>query len=215
MTRRITAWPILSALAVLLLAACSSSSGTAAPTTAPTSAPTSAPVSEAPSAAESAAPSIAIPSFVLPNDDKGLEALLPGQLCGQAATKLSASGTRFQQYETPTEKAALEQLGKTPADVVFAIALPNLAGTSTCDTSAFIYRIKGADPDKFKALFIALAKQEENTTYTQGNVGGKAVYIGTTPGGKTKTYAYFNGDALFAVSAPDDATAAPALQAMP
>lgn len=224
MTRRITAW--LAWLAVLtlatVLAACSSSSATSAPSSGggTSVAPSSAPASSEPSAAESAAPSsgeasIAIPSFVLPNDDKGLEALLPDQLCGKAAIKLSMSGARFASVQDPVFNATLSDLGKTTADVSFAIAEPNQATSDSCKVSAAVLRIKGADPTKFRDLFIAAAKKEENTTYTTGNVGGKDVYIGKTPGNDTQTYAYFKGDALFFVDAADDATATPALQVMP
>jgi hypothetical protein len=223
MTRRITAWLAVLTLATVL-AACSSSSATTAPASggtsaAPSTAPASTAPTTAPSAAESAAPSsaasIAIPSFALPNDDKGLEALLPDQLCGKAAMKLSLSGARFSTVQDPVFDATLSELGRTAADVSFAIAQPDPATSDSCKVSAAVLRIKGADPTRFRELFIAAAKTEENTTYTTGNVGGKDVYIGTTPGKDTQTYAYFKGDALFFVTAPDDATAAPALQAMP
>ncbi len=220
MTRRITAWLAVLTLATVL-AACSSSSATTAPSSgggasaAPSTAPASETPSVAPSSAESSAPSIAIPSFALPNDDKGLEALLPDQLCGKASTKLSLSGARFSTVQDPVFDATLSELGKTATDVSFAIASPGLAGSDSCQVSAAVLRIKGADPSRFRDLFIAAAKKEDNTTYTTGSVGGKDVYIGTTPGNDTQTYAYFKGDALFFVTAPDDATAAPVLQVMP
>jgi hypothetical protein len=225
MTRRITAWLAVLTLATVL-AACSSSPATTAPSsgggtsTAPSTEPASTEPSVAPSATESAAPSssepsIAIPSFVLPNDDKGLEALLPDQLCGKASIKLSLSGARFASVQDPVFDATLSELGKTAADVSFAIAEPNPATSAGCKVSAAVLRIKGADPAKFRDLFIAAAKREENTTYTTGNVGGKDVHIGKTPGSDKETYAYFKGDALFFVTAPDAATATPALQVMP
>ena len=64
-------------------------------------------------------------------------------------------------------------------------------------------------------MFIAAAQKQNDTTYTQGNVGGKDVYIGTSKSDGTKTYAYFKGDALFIVEAPDEASAGPLLQEMP
>ena len=78
-----------------------------------------------------------------------------------------------------------------------------------------MFQIKGADPGRFSDVFIQAAKDQSDTTYTTGNVGGKNVYIGTTPGNDTKTYAYFKGDGLFIVTAADDAAAAPLLQEMP
>jgi hypothetical protein len=223
MTRRTLSWSVAHAAAVALLAtACSSSTGgTAAPSAAggASSAPTVAPTEAAPSSAQSAepsgAPSIAIPSFVLPNDDKGLEALLPDQLCGKKATKLSMSGERFANVPDESFSGALSALGKSPKDVAFAMSTPDIAGNSNCQELAIVFQIKGADSGRFRDVFIAAAKAQDNTTYTTGNVGGKDVYIGTTPGDTTKSYAYFKGDALFMVQAADDASAATLLKVMP
>jgi hypothetical protein len=227
MTRRTLSWSAALAAAIaLLVAACSSSSsGSAAPESAgaPTSAPTTAPttaISEAPStAAESSVPSevpsIEIPSFVLPSDDKGLEALLPDKLCGKTATKLSMGGDRFASVPDQTFTDTLSQLGKTPKDVSFAVASSGLVTGGDCSDTAIVFRVKGADPGRFRDVFIAAAKEQDNTTWTNGNVGGKDVYIGTQPDSDTKSYAWFRGDALFIVEAKDDATAAPLVQGMP
>ncbi len=211
-------------LATMLLAACSGSSSSSAPsaagqasapeTTAPSAstAPASAPASEAPSVEAS----LAIPSFVLPSDDKGLEALLPSTLCGKTATKLSFSGARFAAVSDPTFTSTLAQLGKSPKDVAFAVSSPGVASIDSCKETAVVFQIKGADPGRFRDVFIAAAQKQNDTTYTQGNVGGKDVYIGVQASDPTKkTYAYFNGDALFIVEAPDDASAGPLLQEMP
>ena len=182
------------------------------PTTAPTTAPTEAAVRRR-ERAPSEAPSIAIPSFVLPNDDKGLEALLPDKLCGKTAIKLSMSGERFAGVTDETFSDTLAKIGKSPKDVAFAVATG--APSSNCNEVAVVFQIKGADPGRFSDVFIQAAKEQSDTTYTTGNVGGKDVYIGTTPGGDTKSYAYFKGDGLFIVTAADDAAAAPLLQEMP
>ncbi len=232
MIRRV-AFPIAGLVVALTVAACSSTTASTAPSAAanvPGTGPTAAAPSEIPASAPSAAPStppsvapsnppsevpsVALPSFVLPSDDKGLEALLPDELCGKKAIKTSASGKRYEEYQTDTDKAILAQLGKTLSDIVFAYAGPG-QGAATCRSAAWVYRVKGADPDKLKAVFIAAAKQESNTTYTTANIGGRDVYVGVTPGAKTRSYAYFIGDALFAAIAPDDASAAKVLQAMP
>jgi len=220
MTRRTLSWSVtLAALVALLATACSSSSGSAAPSSAQgaSSAPTTAPSEAASTAAESSAPSeapsIAIPSFVLPSDDKGLEALLPDKLCGKTATKLSMSGDKFAGVTDETFIDTLTKLGKSPKDVAFAVATG--APSSGCKDVAVVFQIKGADPGRFSDVFIQAAKDQSDTTYTTGNVGGKNVYIGTTPGNDTKAYAYFKGDGLFIVTAADDAAAAPLLQEMP
>jgi hypothetical protein len=220
--RRTTTWLALSGASLLLIvAACSgSSAGTAAPASAgaPTAAQSTAP-SAAPSVAESAGTSsespIAIPSFDLPNDDKGLEALLPDQLCGKTVSKLSFSGQRFASVQDQSLLKTLAQLGKSLSDVSAAASFPNPATNAGCKTTAFVFRIKGADVGQFRDVFINAAKEQNNTTYTTGNVGGKDVYIGTIPSKDNKTYAYFKGDALFFVDGPDEASAAAALQVMP
>ena len=221
MRRISTRLALFGASVALIVAACNgSTSRTAAPASAgqPSTAQSEAP-SVAPSVAESAPTNsgspIAIPSFALPNDDKGLEALLPDQLCGKAVSKLSFSGDRFASVPDPTLQGTLAQLGKSLSDVSAAAAFPNPATNGNCKTTAFVFRIKGADVGRFRDVFLAAAKKQDDTTYTTGNVGGKDVYIGTKPGNDTKTYAYFKGDALFFVDAPDEASAAAALQEMP
>lgn len=218
MTRRTISAAVGMVLAMILLAACSGSSSSVAPsaagqaTAAPeTTAPSAAPASEAPSAEASNA----IPSFELPSDDKGLEALLPSTMCGKTATKLSFSGARFANITDPTFTSTLAQLGKSPTDVAFAVSSPGVAALGTCKQGAIVFQIKGADPGRFRDVFIAAAQKQNDTTYTQGNVGGKDVYIGTSKSDGTKTYAYFKGDALFIVEAPDEASAGPLLQEMP
>jgi len=229
MTRRTLSFSAaLTATLALIVAACSSSSGTTAPTTAasaaessPTEAASAAPPSSAPSEIASEAPlgsaqgglqSFPIPSFQLPSDDKGLEALLPDQVCGKKATKLSMSGDRFASVSDQSFIDTLSQLGKSPKDVSFAVAADV---TGACDVTAVIFRVKGADPGQFRDFFIAAAQKQDKTTWTTGNVGGKDIYIGTQPDSKTKSYAWFRGDALLVVEAKDDATAAPLIQGMP
>ena len=188
MTRRTIPATAGLVLAAMLIAACSASSSSTAPSAggqasaAPeTAAPSAsaAPASEAPSAESS----IAIPSFELPSDDKALEALLPSQLCGKTATKLSFSGARFAAVDDPTFTSTLAQLGKSPKDVAFAISSPGVASIADCKESAAVFQIKGADPGRFRDVFIAAARQQNDTTYTQGNLGGKDVYIGVQASG--------------------------------
>ena len=138
-----------------------------------------------------AAPSIEIPSFELPNDDKGLEGLLPDKLCGKTATKLSMSGDRFAGVTDKTFTDTLAKLGKSPKDVAFAVATG--APSSNCKEVAVVFQIKGADAGRFSDVFIQAAKDQSDTTYTTGNVGGKDVYIGTTPGRRHEGVRLFQG----------------------
>ena len=226
MTRRIMGVIVVLAVTAVV-AGCSSAASSTAPSVAAAAsvaAPASSEPANASSAPESAAPtateapsaeaSAALPTFELPNDDKGLEALLPAKLCGKTATRVSYSGQRFKKYPDATLTQTVAQLGKTVDDVAMAISTL-LSSSGACQSAAGVFQVKGADPGRFRDYFIAQAKKEDQTTFTQGNVAGHDVYIGVKAGDPTKTYAYFKGDALFFVVAPDDAAAAPLLAQMP
>jgi hypothetical protein len=185
----------------------SSTTAAAAPSAA-ASAPASAAASEA--AASEGAPSIGLPSFQLPSSDKELEALLPDQLCGATAQKLSMSGPAFATSADEQFKATLDKLGKSVNDVSFAMAVPT---GGTCAAAAGIFKIKGADPGRLQQVYGEVA-QQEGTKYEQRSVGGKNVYVSTEASGSS-TYAYFAGDAIVFAFAKDDATAAPLLQELP
>ncbi|HET9615357.1 MAG TPA: hypothetical protein VFP22_11140 [Candidatus Limnocylindrales bacterium] len=183
----------------------------AAPSVATTSTAPSEAASTAPSVAASAAEStgiggsFAIPSFSLPSDDKGLEAILPDTICGEKATKASFSGARFAQAADPSLNQVLSGLGKSASDVSFAIA----AGT-TSDCQAGIFRVAGVDQNALQSAFLAAA----GATPSQTTVGGKSVFsTSTTSTGKE--YVYFHGDAAIFASAPDDTKAASILQTLP
>lgn len=227
MTRRTLAWSAtLGGAAIFILAACSSSSASAGASAAngTSGAPSvGAPSVAAPSGATSAAPlasagepgaSLAIPSFELPSDDKGLEALLPDQMCGKAATKLSFSGDRFGLADDPTLSATLAKIGKTPKDVSFAVSAGPFASGGDCSTSAAVFRVKGVDGGLLRDAVLAEVGKDAQAA-TQSNVGGKDVYVWPSEDGDSKTYAYFKGDAIFFVVAKDDAAAGPVLQVMP
>jgi hypothetical protein len=180
--------------------------------------PSSATAAAAPSAAASAseaaasegAPSIGLPSFQLPSSDKELEALLPDNLCGATAQKLSMSGPAFATSADEQFKATLDKLGKSVNDVSFAMAVPT---SGTCGAAAGIFKIRGADPGRLQQVYGEVA-QQEGTKYEQRSVGGKNVYVSTEASGSS-TYAYFAGDAIVFAFAKDDATAAPLLQELP
>jgi hypothetical protein len=199
----------LASAALLILWGCG---GAASPTPQGSTAASQAAPSVAPSIAEPSAaasvgePSLAIPSLTLPSEAKDLEALLPNTICGETAQKASLSGASFTATGSEEFKAALAALGKQASDVAFAFAFVQ-AGCG-----AGIFRINGVDQARLSQAFLA-EEQKSGTTYTQGSVGGKSVYI--TEQGTGKQYVYFAGDAVIFAQAKDDATAAPILQALP
>jgi hypothetical protein len=153
---------------------------------------------------------LALPSFQLPSDAKDLEALLPATLCGQPTTKASITGDKFASTADPEFVATLQALGKTPADVAFAIGF---AGGDT-ECGAGIFRIQGVDQNALQTTLVA-QEQKSGTTFTQGNVGGKSVYISDDGSGSGKQYVYFKGDAVIFAQAPDEAKAGSILQQLP
>ncbi|MGH2475048.1 MAG: hypothetical protein ACRDIL_07265 [Candidatus Limnocylindrales bacterium] len=193
----------LAAFALTGLTACGGA--TATPTSAPaTAAPSVVGASESPGALPSG---LAIPSFEFPSQDSELEALLPDQLCGSATVKFSLSGDTFANSADAEFIAILEQLGKTPADVGFAVA----GGTNLDGCSAGIFRIKGADANRFKDVFLAEAAKA-GTVYEEKSAAGRTVLVGD---GEEFQYAYFTGDALIFVGAPSEAKAAEVLELLP
>ena len=184
----------LAAGVLLLVAACSSPSTTAGPVA--TAAPSSA----------------ALPGSSLPSEDKDLEGLLPATLCGQPTTKTSLSGATFAAAATPVFTAMLSQLGKTPSDVNLAFASADATKAPNCGVTVGVFQISGASKDAIQTVFLAASIQDE-TTYTESNVGGKDVFQDTSS--SDKSYAYFKDGGVFFVQAPDDATAATVLATMP
>jgi hypothetical protein len=207
MRYRIANWNF-AALTVIALAGCGSAATPAAPASVAVSsaapvAPTEAPPSQA---AASDFPSFAIPSFAWPSTDKELEAVLPATICGGASAKFSFSGAMFAQTADPTFVAVLNQLGKTAADVSMAGATG--AGT---ECTAAIFRIKGADANQFRDIF--LAEMAKEITFTEQSIGGKTVFVGSDP--DVFHYGYFKGDALIFFTAPDEAKAAELAASLP
>ena len=202
------------ALLALIVGACSGSASASPSGSTPTSSPASvAPSSAAvtsPSPAESTEPSIVLPS--LPSQAKDLEALLPDTLCGGSVTKVSLSGPEAI-GSSPEFAAVLTQLGKTPADVAFAAVGPQDA--TNCQVSAGVFRINGADANAFQQSFLELAVSSGGTAPQQKTVAGKTVWVGPDESGESSDYAYFVGDAVFFVTAPDDAAATEVLTGLP
>jgi hypothetical protein len=206
---------IMSGALLLIVWGCGAAATPIPSTAAPSAAAASAaqPSAAEPSPAESsaggpsAAASAPVPGFSLPSEAKDLEALLPDTICGLTATKASLSGASFEANAQPEFKAALQALGKSPSDVSFAFEF------STSGCGAGIFRIAGVDTAQLQQVFIA-EQQKSGTTYTQGSVGGRNVFIADR-GSSGKQYLYFSGDAVLFATAKDDATAASILQALP
>ena len=216
MTNRFRGLTLAVIALVASLAACNaatSSGSPAASAVAPTQAPPSA-ASEAPSSSADALPSLDLGSFAIPSfgGAADLEAMLPREICGATTQKFSMSGADFEAFAEDDEfTATLEGLGKTAADVSFAISAP-LAGDTDC--GAGIFRISGADPARLQQVYLEAA-ESEGGSYTTGTIGGKNVFVITATDDTGKQYVYFKGDAVLFAQAPDDATAAEILALLP
>jgi hypothetical protein len=210
MTYRTTLATLATGVLLATLLGCggsaAASAGTAVASTQPSAA--AAPSTESSGAAPSSAgSSIGIPSFALPSGAKDLEALLPAQICGETAIKLSMTGEQFATTADPTFKAVLAALGKTASDVSFAVA-----GSPTSGCTTGIFRISGVDQNRLQQTFVS-QEQATGKTVTQATVGGKSVYV--LDQGAATEYVYFKGDAVIYAQARTEAAAASILQVLP
>ena len=199
--------------AAIVVAACGGNAATNGPTqgavaTEPTV--TQAPPSEA-------EPSFGLPgfSFALPSftSDEELEAMFPTDIGGQPLTVQSMSGADFMAFGgSSTMGPALEQLGKTPADMSVAFG-----GTTDGSIVVFAFRIKGVNADQFMNVFTSTSGTMTGTTITDASLGGKSVKKVTTPG--QTVYLYTHGDVIWTVggtgSAPSEALLNEAVSKLP
>jgi hypothetical protein len=191
---------------IVVGAACNSTASSATPGAASAGPSASA---SAPSVSASPAASGGLRSFGLPSGAKDLEALLPDTLCGLPAVKYSMSGAQFAATAQPEFTKTLSDLGKSPSDVSFAAA-----GSSNGECGAGIFRINGVDEARLQQVFLDASKAEGGT-FAAGNVGGRSVFVITTPGDDGKQYVYFKADAVVFVQAPDETKAGAILQLLP
>jgi hypothetical protein len=163
-----------------------------------------------------ALPSVAVPSLAIPSftSDKELEAALPSTYKGVALRKISFVGSDLFRQSTPQTQqltAVLASLGKTPADLSFAIASDP---TGKLAVGFAAYRVKGVDASRWLPAFESVASaQEPGTTVTQLTADGKTVTRITNPKTTNASYVWPQGDVLFVVftavpSLVDDAVAA-------
>jgi hypothetical protein len=138
-------------------------------------------------------------SFVLPNEDKDLEALLPDQIGGKPVQKLSMAGTSFLVgggSSSDDFTKILTQFGKSPADLSVAVG-----GTDSIQLGAF--RVKGVDANQLFQSFLQLASSAQGDVVSDANVGGKSVKKVVTVDGDV-SYIYASGDVLFTVDSTSD-----------
>ncbi len=195
-------------LVVVVLAACSSSSGgsTPSPTPSPTPAPT-------PSAAASSG--AALPSLNLPSNAKELEALLPDSLGGVKLVKASYKGSDFINSANSNQefKTWLTSVGKSLDDVSAAFGF---AASGTSGSAIFAFRVQGVDNGRLIDAFKTSEAQSSSTmTWTSANVGGKSVQQSTDPNSKESVYLYGTADLVFFVTTNDAAVAQEALSHLP
>ena len=174
----------------LLVAAC----GGSGPTSTPNQTPTQAPESQAAPSFDLS--SFDLGSFALPSftSDAELEALFPTSLGGHTLTVRSMSGTDFMAFggSNNTMGPALEQLGKTPADLSVAFG-----GTTDGSVLVFAFRIKGVDAEDFMQAFTSTAGSTSGSTITDASVAGKSVKKVLTSG--QTVYLYTHGDVVWTV----------------
>jgi len=194
--------------AAVLVAACGSSGPSATATQSATQPP------EPP--ASFALPSLDIPgfSFALPSfsSDADLEAKFPDSIGGEALNVQSMSGADFMNLPGGTTaskdiETALQQLGKTPADLSVGFGGNN-------SITIFAFRIKGVPADQFLGKY--LGATSVGSTVTDASIGGKTVKKVVTDG-QVSAYLYLSGDILWTVGGnnPTDALLNEAFSKLP
>ena len=145
----------------------------------------------------SALPSVGMPS--LPSGAEDLEALLPDEICGAEAFKVSFGGEEFEQQADEEMQAVLDDVGAQPSDVSMAVAGAATAEGASCN--AGVLRIAGANTDELRNAFIS-ATEEEGDAVEEQQIGDRTVYaIGT---GDELQHVYFVDDTIVFVAAPED-----------
>ena len=145
-----------------------------------------------------------------------LEAKLPSQICGAPASTYSMPAGALPAAALSGLAGAGSILSGLSGTATFSMAVagPGPAASDPCpDVSYFAIQVSNGDANGFLQLMLQ-ANTADGGSSTTTSLGGKNVTVATSSSGD-KTYGYVNGDTLIAVSAPDDATAATALAALP
>ena len=145
-----------------------------------------------------------------------LEGKLPSQICGAPATTYSIPAGALPAAALSGLAGAGSILSGLSGTATFSMAIagPGPAASDPCpDVSYFAIQVSNGDANGFLQLMLQ-ANASDGGTSTTTSLGGKNVTVATDSSGG-KTYGYVNGDTLIALQAPDDATAATALAALP
>jgi hypothetical protein len=204
---------------VAILAACSEQSASPSVEASEPEEPTATatPTEEATESAE-ASEIAGLPSFELPQSAPELAALLPDEIGGAQAFKLSMSGEEMMAAGgeggvDPEFLAFLERLDAQPEDISFAIAASTGAESTT---GAFAFRVEGADSEQLEAEFQAAMTAEQAIDWAPATVGGKDVLTGNDPDNPGNSfYVYTRNDVIFIVTAPSEEEAAQILTELP
>jgi hypothetical protein len=150
------------------------------------------------------------------NNNPGLQAKLPSQICGAPALTFSMpAGVLPASALSGLAGGAGSILSGISSTETFSLAVagPGAAASDPCDITYFAVQISGGDANSFVQLVLQ-QNQADGGSSTTTSLGGKNVTVVTDSGG-TKTYFTVNGDTAVGVQAPDDATAAAAFAALP
>jgi hypothetical protein len=153
---------------------------------------------------------------LLGNNNPGLQAKLPSQVCGAPALTFSMpAGVLPASALSGLAGGAGSLLSGISSTETFALAFagPGAAASDPCDVTYFAVQISGGDANSFVALVLQ-QNQADGGSSTTTSLGGKNVTVVTDSSGD-KTYFTVNGDTAVGVQAPDDATAATAFAALP
>ena len=159
-----------------------------------------------------------LPSFELPQSAPELAALLPDEIGGALAFKISMSGEEMlaaggDSGIDPATVAFLERLDAQPEDVSFAVAASTGAESTI---GAFAFRVEGADPNELEQEFQAAMAAEQDTDWAPASVGGKDVLTAAdTDNPGNAFYIYTREDIIFVVTAPSEGEAAEILADLP
>jgi hypothetical protein len=204
---------------IAVLAACSDQSATAsAEASATAEATATATPTEEPTESAVASGIAGLPSFELPQSAPELAALLPDEIGGEQAFKLSMSGEEMMAAGDagvdPEFVAFLERLDAQPEDVSFAIAAST--ATTAATTGAFAFRVEGADSTQLESEFQAAMAAQQEVEWAPASVGGKDVLTASDPDNPGNSfYVYTREDVIFIVTAPSEAEAAEILTELP
>lgn len=217
---------VLFMLVALVATACTSEQGASPSGSASAAAEESEAAAESQAAGESQAPEEsaddgntgALPSFELPASAPELAALLPDEILGQEAVKISMSGEEMMEGEEeidPEFISFLERLGAQPDQISFAFSFGFDAEGASAGIAAF--RVEGANSDELEAEFQATLESDGTPIeWEEISLAGKDVLTAQDPETpENQVYVYTVGDIVFFVTATNEATAVELLEPLP